>query len=260
MLKILIEKKLCQPLLVLCLLMLAAFRVPQDHITIYMIGDSTMAIKEKKAYPETGWGMPFAVFFNDNVTVDNTAKNGRSTKSFISEGLWQPVTDNMKAGDYLLIQFGHNDEVSTKKTYATPDEFKANLTRFVTEAKTKGVKPVLITPVARRKFNAAGTIEDTHAEYAQYVRDIAAKENVPLIDLDKKSMEMLQKLGPEQSKLLYNYLQPGENPNYPEGHADDTHFSELGARKIAEVVLAELKIVQPDISGIIVKSKNLPIK
>jgi lysophospholipase L1-like esterase len=88
MLKILIEKKLCQPLLVLCLLMLAAFRVPQDHITIYMIGDSTMAIKEKKAYPETGWGMPFAVFFNDNVTVDNTAKNGRSTKSFISEGLW----------------------------------------------------------------------------------------------------------------------------------------------------------------------------
>jgi lysophospholipase L1-like esterase len=151
--------------------------------------------------------------------------------------------------DYLLIQFGHNDEVSTKKTYATPDEFKANLTRFVTEAKTKGVKPVLITPVARRKFNAAGTIEDTHAEYAQYVRDIAAKENVPLIDLDKKSMEMLQKLGPEQSKLLYNYLQPGENPNYPEG-----------ARKIAEMVLAELKIVQPDISGIIVKSKNLPIK
>jgi len=260
MLKRLFSNKLSQPLLVLCLLMLAAFTAPQDHVTIYMIGDSTMSIKEKKAYPETGWGMPFSLFFDPSVRIDNRAKNGRSTKSFISEGLWQPVADNMKAGDYLLIQFGHNDEVSTKATYATPDEFKANLTRFVTEAKSKGVKPVLITPVARRKFDAAGNIEDTHAVYAQFVRDIAVKENVPLIDLDKKSMEMLQKLGPEQSKLLFNHLQPGENPNYPEGKADDTHFSELGARKIAEMVLAELKVVQPDISGIIVKSKNLPIK
>jgi lysophospholipase L1-like esterase len=256
MLNKLLKNKLSRLLPVLCFIMFAAFTARQDHITIYMIGDSTMSIKEKKAYPETGWGMPFAVFFDEGVTIDNTAKNGRSTKSFISEGLWQPVTDNMKAGDYLLIQFGHNDEVSTKKTYATPDEFKANLTRFITEAKSKGVKPVLITPVARRKFDAAGNIEDTHAVYAQFVRDIAVKENVPLIDLDKKSMEMLQKLGPEQSKLLFNYLQPGENPNYPEGKADDTHFSELGARKVAEMVLAELKMVQPDIVNRIVKVKT----
>ena len=260
MLNKLLKNQLSRLFPVLCFIVFAAFTIQQDHTTIYMIGDSTMSIKEKKTYPETGWGMPFAVFFNDDVTVNNTAKNGRSTKSFISEGLWQPVTDNMKTGDYLLIQFGHNDEVSTKKTYATPDEFKANLARFVNEAKAKGVKPVLITPVARRKFNASGSIEDTHAEYAQYVRDIAVKENVPLIDLDKKSMDMLQKLGPDQSKFLYNYTQPGEHPNYPDGHTDDTHFNELGARKVAEIVLAELKIVQPDITRWIVKVKTAVAK
>lgn len=258
--KISFKKKFNRQLLILAVLLLASFTPPQDHVTVYMIGDSTMSIKEKKAYPETGWGMPFSIFFDQTVTVDNRAKNGRSTKTFITESLWQPVENGMKPGDYLLIQFGHNDEVSTKASYATEDEFNANLTRFVTVARDKGAKPILITPVARRKFNAAGNIEDTHAVYARLVRDVAAKNNVPLIDLDKKSMDMLQKLGPEQSKLYFNYLQPGENVNYPEGKADDTHFSELGARKVAELVLADIRIVQPDLAVRIVKSKNPAIK
>ena len=252
--------KLSQRMLVLCLLILTAFTTPQDHVTVYMIGDSTMSIKEKKAYPETGWGMSFSIFFDKTVTIDNRAKNGRSTKSFISEVLWQPVADGMKTGDYLVIQFGHNDEVNTKATYATEDEFKANLTLFVNSAREKGAKPILLTPVARRKFNASGNIEDTHSVYAQLVRDIAVKNNVPLIDLDKKSMDMLQKLGPEKSKLYFNYLQPGENPNYPDGKSDDTHFSELGARKIAELVLAEIRNVQPDLAARILKSKSPEIK
>lgn len=258
--KIFFKTKSNRQWLFLAVVVLASFRLPQDPVTVYMIGDSTMSVKEKKAYPETGWGMPFAIFFDQTVTVDNRAKNGRSTKTFITEGLWQPVENGMKNGDYLFIQFGHNDEVSTKASYATEDEFKANLTRFVSVAINKGAKPILITPVARRKFNAAGNIEDTHAVYAQLVSEVAAKNNVPLIDLDKKSMDMLQKLGPEQSKLYFNYLQPGENVNYPEGKADDTHFSELGARKIAELVLADIRIVQPDLAARIVKSKNLTIK
>lgn len=244
----------------LLLFILTAFKEQQDHITVYMIGDSTMSIKDKAAYPETGWGMPFVNFFNETVTVDNRAKNGRSTKTFITEGLWQPVANNMKKGDYLLIQFGHNDEVSTKKSYTTEVQFRDNLTHFVTEAKNKGVNPILITPVARRMFDATGKIQDTHAVYAQIVRDVAEKNKVPLIDLDKKSMELLQTLGTEQSKLLFNYLLPGENPNYPEGKSDNTHFSELGARKIAELVLAEIKVVQPDLADRIVKSKNMAVK
>ena len=242
------------PLVLLCL---GAFTFSPDRITVYMIGDSTMSIKEKKAYPETGWGMPFANFFDETVTVDNRAKNGRSTKTFITEGLWQPVENGMKKGDYLLIQFGHNDEVKTKKSYATEEEFTANLTRFVNAAKSKGAQPILITPVARRKFDASGNVEDTHAVYAQLVRDVAAKTNVPLIDLDKTSMALLQKLGPEQSIFLYNHLAPGEHPNYPEGKADDTHFNELGARKMAELVLADLRTIEPALAERIVKTKQV---
>jgi len=247
-------------LLAISLLIIYAFTLPVKHITIYLAGDSTMADKEIKAYPETGWGMPFRVFFDSTVTVVNKAKNGRSTKSFIAEGLWKSITDNLKEGDYVLIQFGHNDEVPTKATYTPEADFKTNLVEFISETRERKATPILITPVARRKFNTGGDIEDTHAVYAQLVRDVAAKNNVPLIDLDKKSMDMLQKLGPEKSKLYFNYLQPGENPNYPDGKSDDTHFSELGARKIAELVLAEIRNVQPDLATRILKSKNLEIK
>jgi len=221
---------------------LAFFAFQQaNEITVYLIGDSTMADKEVKAYPETGWGMPFRYFFDQTVTVDNRAKNGRSTRTFIEEGRWQPVVENLKEGDYVLIQFGHNDEVQTKKSYTTQDQFKANLARFVTESRSKNAIPVLITPVARRKFDAQGKIEETHAVYTQLVKDVAKQLNVPLIDLDKESQELVQQFGPDASKYLYNHLEPGENPHYPEGRADNTHFSELGARKMAEIVLHDIQ-------------------
>lgn len=212
-----------------------------DPIKVYLIGDSTLSIKEIKAYPETGWGMPFRYFFDDGVKVDDRAKNGRSTRSFIEENRWQPVVDSLKAGDYVLIQFGHNDEVPTKKTYTTPSDYVMYLTKYVNETRKKGAFPVLITPVARRSFDEQGNVIDTHKQYAQLVRDVAKKLNVPLIDLSKSSMDLLQKLGPKESEFLYNHLEAGENPNYPEGRADNTHFNELGARKMAELVLAGIK-------------------
>jgi len=201
-----------------------------------------MSIKEKSAYPETGWGMPFAVFFDSTVSINDVAQNGRSTKSFIDEQRWKYVMDNLHAGDYVLIQFGHNDEVKEKVgRYTTPEEFSNNLDRFVKDVRGKDATPVLITPVARRKFDSSGNIIDTHRQYAQLVRDVAKKDNVAMIDLDKKSMELLQQTGPENSKLFFNYLKPGEHPNYPNGKEDDTHFNELGARKMAELVLHEIQ-------------------
>ena len=229
---------------VLIFLMFTAFAFPPRKTTVWLIGDSTMANKEIKAYPETGWGMPFTYFFDSTVAVDNRAKNGRSTKSFIEEGLWQQVVDHLSEGDYVLIQFGHNDEVPTKKTYTTEEQFKTNLIRYVNETRAKKAIPVLITPVARRKFDSSGHIVGTHEVYSEIVRSVAKQLNVPLIDLDKKSQALLQQMGPENSKLLFNYLQPGEHPNYPDGRADDTHFSELGARKMAEIVLAEIKALK----------------
>ncbi len=122
-----------------------------------MAGDSTMAIKETKAYPETGWGMPFTYFFDSSVTIVNKAKNGKSTKTFISEGLWSSIIDNVKDGDYVFIQFGHND-ASKEKTdrYATPQEYTANILRFINETKAKKGIPILLTPVSRRKFDSSG--------------------------------------------------------------------------------------------------------
>jgi len=226
---------------------LMSFLLPPDHITVYMAGDSTMAIKEIKEYPETGWGMPFSHFFDSTVTVVNKAKNGRSTKSFIAEGLWKSITDNLQAGDYVLIEFGHNDEVPTKGSYINEAGYQANLERFINETKAKGGSPILLTPVARRKFGADGHIQGTHEVYSAIVRKVAAEQHVPLIDLDKESQAYLQKLGPEISKMLYDHLAVGENPNYPNGNADDTHFNELGARKMAEIVLADIRLLKLDL-------------
>lgn len=219
-----------------------SFMIPEkNNIRIFLAGDSTMSIKEPRYYPETGWGMPFVYFWDSTVTVINKAKNGRSTSSFRNEGSWKQIMDECKEGDFVFIQFGHNDEIATKKTYTTETEFKTNLLRYVTEARDKKTTPLLLTPVARRKFNAAGQIEGTHDVYAQLVRDVAKETGTLLIDLDKKSQALYQELGVEHSRLLFVQLKPGEHPHYPEGKEDNTHFSELGARMIAQLVLKDLK-------------------
>ena len=240
-------------ILFLSLIICSVYFIPSKKIKVYLIGDSTIANKEIKAYPETGWGMPFRYFFDSSVEVDNRAKNGRSTKSFIDEGLWKAVVDNLNEGDYVLVQFGHNDEVKTKKTYTTEEEFKNYLIRYINESRNKKAIPVFITPVARRSFDSAGNIVGTHNVYSQIVRDVARQTNVPLIDLDKKSQALLQQFGPENSKWLYNQLVPGEHPNYPDGVKDNTHFSELGARKMAEIVLAEIRNLNLDLADRIIK-------
>ena len=225
-----------------------AFIAPSKKIKIFLAGDSTMSIKDKRAYPENGWGMPFAGFWNEDVEVINLAKNGRSTKSFQRENLWQQIVDNATEGDYVFIQFGHNDEVPTKANATTEPEFKANLEKFVKEARDKKAVPVLLTPVARRKFDENGKVVGTHDVYSGIVRAVAAAQKVPMIDLDKEGQALYQKLGVEPSKLLFNYLEPGEHPNHPNGKVDDTHFSELGARKIAEIVLKDIRTLLPDLA------------
>jgi lysophospholipase L1-like esterase len=214
----------------------------KNKIKIFIAGDSTAANKEVKAYPETGWGMPFGYFFDSTVTVDNRAKNGRSTRTFISEGLWQKLISDVREGDYVFIQFGHNDEVPSKTDrYTPPDDYTANLVRFVSETRNKKANPVLLTPVSRRQFDSSGHIKETHLQYSILVREVAKQYNVPLIDMDEKSKALLQKFGPENSKLLFMQLEPGEHPNYPDGRNDNTHFNELCARKSAQLELAGIK-------------------
>jgi len=232
-----------------------AFAVPEKKkITIWMCGDSTMSIKERKTYPETGWGMPFVYFWDSTVLVENLAKNGRSTSSFRNEGLWKKVFEGAVEGDYVFIQFGHNDEVSTKKTYTSEVAYKNNLKQYVSEARSKKATPILFTPMARRKFDQSGKIEGTHDVYSQIVRDVAKEEKVILFDMDKTTQQLYQQFGAENSKLLFLQLKAGEHPNYPDGKEDNTHFNELGARLIAQLVLLEIKTLVPVLAARIVKA------
>jgi lysophospholipase L1-like esterase len=241
------------PLLVL----IAFFFIPEKKkIKIFLAGDSTIAIKETKAYPETGWGMPFVYFWDSTINVVNKAKNGRSTKTFLSEGLWKSIMDDAKEGDYVIIQFGHNDESPEKKErYATPDTFKMNLTRFITETREKKATPILLTPVSRRKFDKEGIALPTHEQYTALTKEVAKEQGVLFIDLDEKSKALYQQFGAENSKLLFLQLQAGEHPNYPEGKTDNTHFNELGARLIAQLVLKELQAIVPDLAERVIKPK-----
>ncbi|WP_123538260.1 rhamnogalacturonan acetylesterase [Halosimplex salinum] len=208
-----------------------------ESVTVHLIGDSTIAEKSESARPETGWGMPFPSYFDDSVTVVNHARNGRSTSSFLEEGRWQPVVRDLAENHYVFVQFGHNDEVPSKDRYTPKPQFEANLEKFVGETRERGGTPVLLTPIARRHFDEEGTLEDTHREYSEIVRTVAREANVPFIDADAESQSLLRELGPEASKRLYLHLSPGEHPNYPDGVTDDTHFSEEGARRMAELVV-----------------------
>lgn len=228
-----------------------------DNITVFLIGDSTVSEKETSAYPETGWGMPFKYFFDSSVSIENHAKNGRSTRSFIAENRWAVVVEKLKPGDYVFIQFGHNDESREKvDRYTTPEEYKRNLNKFISEARSKNATPVLLTPVSRRRFDEGGIAIQTHAEYSPLVREVAKETNAPLIDLDEKSRALYQELGEEHSKLLFLQLLPREHPNYPEGKEDNTHFNELGARKVAQLVLSEIMALRLELSDRIINKER----
>ena len=231
---------------------------PKKNVTIYMIGDSTMCEYEAKRAPLTGWGMPFKYFFDSTVTIDNRAKGGRSTRTFISEGRWQPIADDLQEGDYVLMQFGHNDEAKEEKykdRYTPVQDYKSNLIKFITETRSKKAIPVIITPVSRMRFNKEGMQEETHTEYTAACYEVAKQYNVPLIDLDKKSRDLYNQLGPQATSLLFMQLQPGENPSYPEGQKDNTHFNAYGARRIAELVLQGIRENKLELAERIIKPK-----
>ncbi|WP_049968058.1 GDSL-type esterase/lipase family protein [Haloferax prahovense] len=207
-----------------------------ESITVHLVGDSTMADKDANERPETGWGMPFADRFDDAVAVANHARNGRSTRTFLEEGRWRPVVRQLTETDYVFVQFGHNDEVPSKEQHTTEEAFVDNLRKFVGETREQGATPVLLTSIARRHFDD-GVPKDTHHEYADLTRAVARDRDVPFIDMDERTRSLLEELGPADSTALYNHLEPGEHPNYPDGIADDTHFSEHGARRMADLVL-----------------------
>lgn len=226
--------------LVLVILICSATAFSQSApVTIFLAGDSTMAAKLPEKRPETGWGEMLQQYFDPSrVVIENHAQNGRSTKTFISEGRWQAIVDKLKKGDWVFVQFGHNDSSKEKgERYTPPDAYRANLIRFIADVRIAKANIVLLTPVMRRRFDTNGNFVNSHGEYPDIVRVVAVEQKVPLIDLHRKSEAVIKRLGVEGSRVLFLQLKPGENANYPNGIEDNTHFVPRGAEEMAKLII-----------------------
>lgn len=254
--------------LLLCVLSLSAYK-KNEKITIFMIGDSTMANKDiSGGKMERGWGMMLKNFFTEDVIVDNHALNGRSSKSFISEGHWQKVVEKIKPGDYVFIQFGHNDEKDDPKRHTDPGTtFDENLRKFVKETRMRGGIPVLFNSVVRRIFtnsttavadddtrsnSSAGLVEgdtlvDTHGDYLLSPRNVARELDVPFVDANKITHDLEQGLGPDKSKKLHMWYLPNEVPSLPKGRQDNTHYNVYGAYVVAGLLADAVSDAVPEL-------------
>lgn len=258
--------------LLLVVSLLSAFK-EDNKIRIFMIGDSTMANKDIRGGKlERGWGMMLKNFFTDDVVVDNRALNGRSSKSFIAEGHWQKVVEQIKPGDYVFIQFGHNDEKKDTARHTEPGStFDDNLRRFVRETRLRGGIPVLFNSVVRRTFvksstavedddkrdnSSAGlqegdTLIDTHGEYLVSPKKVANEMDVPFVDANKITHDLEQGLGPEGSKSLHVWYKPGEVPSLPQGRQDNTHYNVRGAYVVAGLLVDAVAMDVPDLKDFV---------
>ncbi|MFM9447394.1 rhamnogalacturonan acetylesterase [Streptomyces acidiscabies] len=201
--------------------------------TLYIAGDSTAAQKYAPAAPETGWGMALPFFLHKGIAVANHAVNGRSSKSFVDEGRLAAILGLIEPGDFLLIQFAHNDEKAEDPTrYTEPwTTYQDHLRLYINGARAKGAHPVLATPIERRRFNAQGTSQPTHGEYPASMRALASAEDVPLLDTQALSLALWQQLGVEETKKYFNWTATEQ---------DNTHFNPPGAIAVARLVAREL--------------------
>lgn len=259
------------------LLMFSAFTSEKQVITIFTIGDSTMANKPLEGgNPERGWGQMLSRYFSEEIVIDNHAVNGRSSKSFIDEGRWDKVLAKLKKGDYVFIQFGHNDEKPDEKRHTDPGTtFDANLKRFVEEARAKGAIPVLFNSIVRRNFGEANAdavakavvqddiregiapnvpqaevktgarLIDTHGAYLDSPRNVARELEVPFVDLNRVTHDLVEQMGPEASKQLFVWVAPNTVPALPKGREDNTHLNVRGAATVAWLAVQEVIKVVP---------------
>ncbi len=259
------------------LLIFSAFTSEKQVITIFTIGDSTMANKPLEGgNPERGWGQMLSRYFSEEIVIDNHAVNGRSSKSFIDEGRWDKVLAKLKKGDYVFIQFGHNDEKRDEKRHTDPGTtFDANLKRFVEEARAKGAIPVLFNSIVRRNFgkadadavakavvqddiregidpnapqaevNTGARLIDTHGAYLDSPHNVARELEVPFVDLNRVTHDLVEQMGPEASKQLFVWVAPNTVPALPKGREDNTHLNVRGAATVAWLAVQEVIKVVP---------------
>jgi len=254
---------IAKSILVLCLVFIvflfqlntiAQQKENQNYITIFMIGNSTMADKPfKDGNPEKGWGQILPLYFNPGLKIENHAVNGRSTKSFIDEGRWDSVLSKIKEGDYVIIEFGHNDaKKDDPKRFADANtDYRWNLEKFINETRSKGGIPILATPIVRRRYDENGKFYDVHGDYPKVVRDLANELNVYLLDLRKLTEEYFTALGPEISKKFFLHIKAGEYNSLPDGLEDNTHLSPTGAFKVCDFAVSEIRNKIPQLAPLL---------
>lgn len=272
---------------VFALIMLTMSFSHEPEFTVFMIGDSTMANKDTTGgKQERGWGMVLQQYFDNHVVVDNHAVNGRSSKSFIGEGRWDKVLAKIKPGDYVFIQFGHNDEKPQPERHTDPGStFDDNLRKFVNETRSKGGIPVLFNAVVRRNFALkvqkndddeklrnldaksgnnvleGDTLYDTHGDYRFSPANVAKEMGVVFIDANAITHELEQGLGREASKKLHMIFAPGEHPSLPNGRWDNTHYNIYGANQVAVLLIKAVGDKIPQIkSHLRLKGDTVPVK
>ncbi|MDC7229959.1 MAG: rhamnogalacturonan acetylesterase [Sphaerochaetaceae bacterium] len=215
--------------------------------TLFLLGDSTCAPKEDDKRPETGWGMYIESYIDSFWGVTNLALNGRSTKSFLEEGVFERCLGALESGDFVFIQFGHNDSKKDKERFTEPwSTFQGNLACMAESVLSKHSTPVFLTPIARRRFLPDGSLEYTHGEYPHAMISLCQARGYACIDMHKTTFSLLEQMGDEDSKELFLHLKAGEHPNYPEGVADDTHLNEKGARVVCSLIISLLKEKYPE--------------
>ncbi|MBW2961756.1 rhamnogalacturonan acetylesterase [Mesonia aestuariivivens] len=215
----------------------------QEKPTLYLIGDSTMADKKNpEENPEHGWGQMLPELMTNKITIENHAVNGRSTKSFLNEGRWKTIYDQLKPGDFVIIQFGHNDQkINSPDRYTNPfTAYRYNLEKFVNQTREKGATPILMSSIVRRNFNKFGTFVDTHGSYPLVVRMLGKELDVPFIDMQWLTEQLEEKYGEEDSRNLHLHFAPGEVAYYEKRKDDDTHLSKMGATLVATLALKEI--------------------
>lgn len=238
------KKILLTALAVLALANVSEARKP----VIFGIGDSTMATKDLTGLnPERGWGHVLPGFLSEDMEVCNLSANGRSTKSFIDEGIWQQVLDSIKAGDYLFIEFGHNDEKPDAKRHTEPKTtFRWNIAMFAQAALDRGATPVILNSIPRRNF-VDGVLTDTHGDYRVAPREVADSMGVAFVDANKIIGDMIVEMGDSASAKLWMHVAPNTIPLIPKGRIDNTHLNVQGARAVCGLLIDAIAEAVPSL-------------
>lgn len=216
-------------------------------ITVFLCGNSTVVDQDNE--PWASWGQMIPYFFNEQVCIANYAESGESANTFIAAKRLKKALTQIKKGDYLFMEFGHNDQKQKGPGKGAYYSFLTSLKTFIDEARMRGAFPVLVTPTQRRSFDENGRIRDTHEDYPEAMRWLAAKENVPLIDLNEMTRTLYEALGKETSKKAFVHYPAGTYPGQVKAFADNTHFNPYGAYQIAQCVLEGIKKAVPELAS-----------